>query len=722
MIARMTLSVHHYRRIAVALVLLLMSCMVFAGPLTQRIYSVNYSKLDVSTVLKSISDMTGANILVKPGVTGDVSLRLTNKSLDEILDAIAMLTGSDYTLDNGIYVFSKFQQIATPVATEKMTVEFVQLQHAPVEDIIAVLGVAYPMLEVKAFPSTKNRLIVRGSEENLRLARQVIDELDALPVPVGAEMKEVSYTLRMLVPWQAKEYLDTMFGAQGLTVTFIPNQRWKNEQPMPEISKNGENAPTAVDPTELKPELKWESDQLILRGPGAVVDLALANLEKIDSEVRTSSVRVSVQRIMPTQAMTYLLQEYEAKGLTIVTAPMTISNDFGASEKNQQLGMKVVRDKDGRLNVAEPVGDFFLMGPEDVVTLAQATLETIDIGSARVLRIVNVRFLHVREAKKKLDEIFQNRGMQVFIAPAQKGETPAMAADTGEGSAAAVISDEAALLRVSDLLLAGPEDVVEQAVQLLAQLDRESDQISITSQVVSISKGDVTTLGVEWPASVGVNLTEVASSGVLRIGRIVRDPIGLNATLHFLETKNRARILSQPSTVVQNGREATIHVGEKIMYETAASYSTDGRPNYTVQTIDTGVTLIVLPQMSRDGIITLAITCVVSELAGFTKGASGADLPQLKETKTRTTVQVRDNETLVIGGLTQHQFIVTEKGVPILSRIPLIGAAFKSKTTRPSSADLLIMVTPKSLSSSAEGNGVGENPFPQLPAPLLNDK
>lgn len=714
-----TKTMQRYCRMAIVLLMLMLAGLTMANTL-QRSYSVNYAKLDVTTVLRSISDMTGANILVKPGVIGEVSLRLTNKSLEEILDAVAMLTASEYTYDNGIYVYSKIQPITTPIKKEDVKVDFVQLSFVSTEDIVAVLALAWPTVEVKPFPSSNNRLILRGSEDYLTQAKAMIAQLDVKPASSEAVTKEVQYTLRSLVPWQAKEYLEKMYGEQGLTVTFIPNPQWKPEQAMAEETPATDKTPTDEKSIDTQPSMKWASNQLVLRGPGMTVDLAIANLEKIDGEAPVTKVRCSVKRIVATQAISYLLQEYEKRGLTIVTAPMTINALQGAVTNNSQLGMKVSRDLKGQLNVSEPVGDFYLLGPADVVTDAQTALATIDVGPAKVLRVVSVRFLHIKEAKTRLDEIFQNQGLQVFIAPAQKGETPQMATETGEGSATKALDSEEALMRISDLLLSGPEDVVDQAEQLLLSLDKESDQISISSQVISITKGEVTTLGVEWPSSIAGKFTEAYADGPLRIGRILRDPISLNTTLNMLQTKNRARVLSQPSTVVQNGREATIHVGEKVLYETVASY-TNGVPSYTVQSIDTGVTLVVLPQMSHDGIITLAITCVVSELSGFTKAASGADLPQIKETKTRTTVQVRDNETLIIGGLTQHQLTVTEKGVPILSQIPLLGEAFKSKTTRPSSSDLMIMVTPRALKNDNSEPTI-ETPPNNMIVPLPENK
>jgi general secretion pathway protein D len=176
----------------------------------------------------------------------------------------------------------------------------------------------------------------------------------------------------------------------------------------------------------------------------------------------------------------------------------------------------------------------------------------------------------------------------------------------------------------------------------------------------------------------------------------------LDATLNLLETQNKAKVISTPRTVVQNGRQATIHVGQQYMYETVAAVP-NGVPTYTTQTIDIGVTLQVQPKMSSDGVITLGITSVVSSLLGTTTGADGAQLPQVQETKSATTVQVHDGETLVIGGLKQDATSFTTTGVPFLMHLPLLGPLFQNKQSQPNDQELLILVTPESIKALAAG-------------------
>ena len=204
-----------------------------------------------------------------------------------------------------------------------------------------------------------------------------------------------------------------------------------------------------------------------------------------------------------------------------------------------------------------------------------------------------------------------------------------------------------------DLILRGTEDIVYRAVQMLTSLDVEPPQISIQTEIISIETSEANSLGVQWssqvngtsvPNALSTTLTEQQSGDPLQLGRIVRNPFSLSATLNLLESHNKAKLINLSTTVVQNGREAVIHVGKTYYYEILASYS-NGTPVYSTQSLNTGVTLKVRPLMSKDGVITLEITTDVTEDPTFTLGIGGLQLPQFAESDNTTVVQIHDNET-----------------------------------------------------------------------------
>lgn len=692
MIARMTAYLYTGRRLALAVLCLMLATTLFAAAPGQfHISSLSYVNAEIATVVRSLADISGANIVVAPDVKGTITLKLRDITVEDALRIIADMTGCSYRLEQGIYFFTATAGGKTTPNTPQAVAgsyAIIKLQAASAADIIAAMSMTYPDVQVKTLPD--NRVILAGAEKRLQEAENFIGKIEStssIPVETTIKYAEATYQVKAVVPWQAKAYLEELYRNQGLTVTFAPASRWKESfAPAPAALAPEGTTTEKVQPAPAQTgNDQWGSDTLILRAPEAVLAQALDSLAKIDIAIPQAQKRCSVKRIYATQAIAYLLEQFEPKGLIIITAPMTYTSngEKGTTTAPASIGTRVLRDKDGKLNISEPVGDFILMGNETLVADAYASLEKIDIGPERVERVYTLRFLQVSEAKDKLIELYGAQGLLVTVAPSMGG---------GAGAAANTAS------KVVDLVLRGPQDVVTRAEQLIQSLDIASTQIAIKAQIFSVNNNDVKQLGIDWPGSISTKLNETQPGNPLSIGRIVRNPVSLDVALNLLESHNKAKKISEPSTVVQNGREALIHVGDKILYEVVSSYS-NGTPVYSTTQVDSGVTLQVLPIMSKDGIITLQITTTISDLVGFTTGASGAQLPQIRETSSTTSVQVRDGETLVIGGMRQNGITEEKKGIPFVSDLPLIGGLFSTKSTKPSDSQIVIIVTPQVMDS-----------------------
>ncbi|MHB9024265.1 MAG: secretin and TonB N-terminal domain-containing protein [Armatimonadota bacterium] len=693
MFARFNNQVCRWRRLLLVVTLLVVTVASFAQE--AKIPSLDFVETEVSLVLKSLADISGANIVIAPTVQGKITLKLNDVTLKEALDYVSKVTGLDYRIVDGSYIVGPSDTIGKRFETEKDYLN-VSLKVLTPADATAALGNVYKDLTVTPLPG--GRLVLGGQKERLSAAKAFLNSIDVAPQDVIAkpEVIESTYTVKVIEPWQAKKFLEDQYASGGLAIAYAPNKA---------IPGGTGAAPTTV----------WVGNTLVLRGTKAVVTQALATLGHIDSAPPAVEKRVRTERIFATQAISYLLDRYETRGLAIIAAPMTPSTvtaktstvDVGDATKSGQVGVVVRRDAAGKLNVQEPLGDFILQGPDAVVQEALASLATIDVGPERVERIYSLQFLKGEDVKKKLDELYAKEGLLVSLGPLRRGETPEMT--TGSGNATTTETDTSRSLigaEITDLVLRGPDTVVARAIQLLTSLDTAPAQVEISARIININSDDAKTLGVHWggltdgkttPGSVGVSLEEQDSGDPLTFGKILRTPISLNAAITALETKHRAKTISRPHTTVQNGREASIHVGKQLFYETVTGFNSSGNPIFTTAQVSAGVTLNVKPLVSENGIITLEITTNVTDEPTLNTGSSGSSLPEFNENQTSTVVHLRDGETLVIGGLTQSGSDVTESGIPVLSKLPLIGYLFKSKTTKPTQNELMILVTPKLL-------------------------
>ena len=112
------------------------------------------------------------------------------------------------------------------------------------------------------------------------------------------------------------------------------------------------------------------------------------------------------------------------------------------------------------------------------------------------------------------------------------------------------------------------------------------------------------------------------------------------------------------------------------------------------QDLDVGITLSVIPRINDDNVITLKVNPVIEEIVGYT-GPIDNQRPITSNRSMTTEVRVKNNETLVMGGLFKESEFVTVKKIPIMGSIPILGRLFQHRTTKTEKTDLTIFITPR---------------------------
>jgi len=168
----------------------------------------------------------------------------------------------------------------------------------------------------------------------------------------------------------------------------------------------------------------------------------------------------------------------------------------------------------------------------------------------------------------------------------------------------------------------------------------------------------------------------------------------LAAFITALEKNSEANVLQRPSLITSDNEEATIKVLDKIPV-VKGTVVTQATSQQNIDFIDVGLTLKITPRINETSdFIKLDIDQETSnitdkapkDLAGTTTATNSRNI--------KTSVIVRDKDTVVIGGLYRDDLSVTYNKVPILGDIPIIGWFFKGKTTRATKTNLLVFITP----------------------------
>ena len=199
--------------------------------------------------------------------------------------------------------------------------------------------------------------------------------------------------------------------------------------------------------------------------------------------------------------------------------------------------------------------------------------------------------------------------------------------------------------------------------------------------------------------STGGNLLNLPTSGLptaanpamgLLFG-IVGSQFNISMAIQALETQGKARSLAEPKTVTVENSTAVISRGFEVPY-----VSQSGFGGTQVQFKDALLRLEVTPRVIREGDVTKIRMKVIVENnePDFTKVLAGTGNPPIFKRRSENEVIVREGERLVIGGVLTDTDTKTQREVPLLGRIPILGWLFKSRELSVDSQEMVVIITP----------------------------
>jgi type II secretory pathway component GspD/PulD (secretin) len=253
--------------------------------------------------------------------------------------------------------------------------------------------------------------------------------------------------------------------------------------------------------------------------------------------------------------------------------------------------------------------------------------------------------------------------------------------------------------------------------RLIKAFDRKTREVIIEAKIIEVRLSDEFQAGVNWEAifknlkdltliSTFPVLPPILTSGKLTIGTLAKDDF--TAVLEFLQTVGKTNILSTPQIAVVENEEANILVGTRQAYVTSVITQTAQAATTAeeVTFIDVGVQLRVTPSINQEGFITMKIKPEVSSVTSFLTTALGNEIPIVATSSAETTVMVKDGTTIIIAGLMTDSTVDTEKKIPVLGDIPILGLAFRSKDETVVKNELIFFLTPSIISGEESVAGV----------------
>jgi general secretion pathway protein D len=578
---------------------------------------LNFSDVDIATMVKFISDLTGRNFIMDERVKGKISVfspsKLSSEEAFNVFTSVLELKG--FTL---VQVGKVYKIIPTSAARQSGTKVFADEERGPVND---------------------------------------------------------SYVARVIT-------LEHISAQEA--VTFL--------QPM--VSKDGYLSAFGA------------TNMLLVLDSALNIQKLLGIVALIDSDQQSrEGAEVVFLRNAGAEATATALREWLAsrgKGQKAATP--------GAPSGAAAGGSTVIADT--RLNALIVFGS---ASDKEEVKKFVALVDVVPPTSSGKVNVYYLEHADAADVAKVLEGVV--KGSTTPTAPATPG-AGAPQQSPFEGGKITITPDKATN---SLVVMASPTDY-QNIIQVVQKLDKRRRQVFVEAVIAEISLNKLKDLGVKWGVVGGAAnktatvvgsydpqnaFTELSSliSALKNAGITIPDLTGtavnFSVVLQALETNGVVNVLSTPTILTSDNKEAEIFVGENVPFITGTNLSSTGLSQQSVERKDTGITLKITPLITQGEYVKLDIYQEISAVKDANNKGAAADITTTKRSA-KTAVVVKDRETVVIGGLMQDNDQETVSKIPFLGDIPGLGWLFKTKSVSRTKTNLMILLTPRVIKDAGD--------------------
>jgi pilus assembly protein CpaC len=226
---------------------------------------------------------------------------------------------------------------------------------------------------------------------------------------------------------------------------------------------------------------------------------------------------------------------------------------------------------------------------------------------------------------------------------------------------------------------------------------------SITNIGNRVNAGDLPVTASSIATETAAGLISGSSPFGFLVGRIVASGVSTDVLINALEQKGVARSLAEPNLVALSGDTASFLAGGEYPIPVSGSFG-----QVSVDYKKYGVGLAFTPTVLSHGLINMKIEPEVSQIdtTHTVAVSNGISVPALIVRRASTTVELRDGQSFVIGGLLQTDNKNQLEQLPWLGSVPVLGALFSSKSFQKNETDLAIIVTPHLVRPARPGDEI----------------
>ena len=375
-------------------------------------------------------------------------------------------------------------------------------------------------------------------------------------------------------------------------------------------------------------------------------------------------------------------------------------------------------------------------GPGVARTAFKDMLQALDVPMSKKgsVEVIYLNYSRAAELKPVIEGMLQS---DIFLRLAGEGASK----DKGKDAYKIEIDE-----LNNALILAAPSAVIREIKNVVDKLDISRPQVLIEAVIAQLSENQARTLGTDLIYTsknrggyltnfdgfltdllgLGLNGTPEASVLASAVGEIPNNAIaaggefdpdtgkGMGLLIQALKSDSDTNILSTPSVVTLDNEEAELTSGEEVPFQTGSytnnsSGSSNSNPFTTYNREEVGVLLKVKPQISKGNAIRLEIEQESSKVKDGREG-----LQTTSKNTIKTNVMIDDGELLILGGLIEDSLSDTERKVPILGDLPILGRLFKTSSKNKGQQVIMMFIRPTIIRSPEDAKKLSTDKFEHL--------
>jgi general secretion pathway protein D len=440
-------------------------------------------------------------------------------------------------------------------------------------------------------------------------------------------------------------------------------------------------------------------------------------------ENNTLAITAKPRTLESIAKMIDMLEEGGVKTSTIVQLKNANINDIfnNVSSMAKNIFPQTINSEKVEILKAEATNAIILVGKEENTKRMIEYIRQLDVRGESVTQkmyVLELKNSNVEDMETLLNQLVAQMNNMVPSTPGKSGE---------KSQKAMVVSD----VERNALIILATAEQMKNIRETVERIDVPKAQVYVKARIVEINNNLAQQIGIRYgfeggaitsqglytaaanmgassimvsPTLLGfLNSQSVYTSGdtvvtennrAFEFAQGISEVFALGAKLDLLKQNGAAHILSEPSVLCTNNKEAAIQVGQTQSILTQAQQSTQGQGNIinSYSREDIGITLKVKPRLSSKNQVTLEVEAEIEDILPGSSATS--DRPTTTKRKVTTNAIVKNGDTIILGGLIKSSGGENVTRVPVLGDIPVLGELFTSHSDANSKVNVVIYLTP----------------------------